>query len=30
MWRIETKKPGEELRSAPFLPRSMAYLKSED
>ena len=30
MWCIETKKPGEELRSAPFLPRSMDYLKSED
>ncbi len=30
MWCIETKKLGEELRSAPFLPRSMAYLKSEN
>uniref|UniRef100_UPI003FEF3AE3 hypothetical protein n=1 Tax=Bilophila wadsworthia TaxID=35833 RepID=UPI003FEF3AE3 len=29
-WSIETKKPGEELRSAPFLPRSRAYLKSKD
>ncbi|EGW46085.1 hypothetical protein WCP94_000946 [Bilophila wadsworthia] len=30
MWCIETKKPGEERRTAQFLPRSMAYLKSKD